>query len=329
MNDLSWNRPELWPLLLLLPVIWAALLWVFRAAVRRRRIYGATLTERAPSPAARALRWTVALAFLLLAWMEPLLGEEQVAVERRGLDVIFCLDTSRSMLARDMEPDRLGRAKRDVETVLPLLVGGDRAGLVAFAGQARLVVPLTHDLDSFRHLLAPVDTNTVRTGGTDLAAAIRKALALADPNEAGTTVILLLTDGEDLTGAGRQAAREAAAKGIVVHAIGYGSTHGSKVIVGGDGSESFLKSESGDEVVSMMDADGLRALAESSSGDFVRADVMPLPLVELKRKRMDPMLKRAYDAGEETTKKTRYQWVLLPGVLLLILEILAIGGARR
>lgn len=329
MNEVSWNRPELWPLLLLLPVVWGTLLWVFRAGLRRRARYGAVLTERTPAPGARALRWTLALGFLLLAWMEPLLGEEKVTVERRGLDIVFCLDTSRSMLARDMEPDRLSRAKRDIETVLPLLVGGDRVGLVAFAGKARLIVPLTHDLDSFRHLLAPVDTDTVRKGGTDLAAAIRKALKTADPGEASTTVLVLLTDGEDLAGAGKQAAREASAEDVVVHAVGYGSTRGSKVILGKDGEQSFLKSDEGDEVVTMMDADGLRALASAAGGEFVRADVMPLPLAELKRKRMDQMVKRAYDAGEETLKKTRFQWVLLPALLLLILELVFVGGSRK
>jgi Ca-activated chloride channel family protein len=329
MSGLAWHRPELWPLLLLLPACFAALLWVFRAGARRSAIYGAAFTERACAPLARALRWTAALGFLLLAWMEPLLGEEKVTVERRGLDVIFCLDTSRSMLARDIEPNRLARAKRDIETVLPDLIGGDRVGLVVFAGKARLVVPLTHDLDSFRQLLAPVDTDTALLGGTDLAAAIRKALAVADPQQAATTVIVLLTDGEDLTGAGRQAAREASAQGVVVHAVGYGSTLGSKVILEEGGGEKFLADNKGEEVVSALDADGLRALAESAGGEFVRADVMPLPLIELKRKRIDPMVARAYEAGEETLRKTRFQWVLLPGVVLLILELLLVGGRRR
>jgi Ca-activated chloride channel family protein len=329
VSGLAWQRPELWPLLLLVAPCFLLLLWVFKAGARRSAIYGAAFKERACAPLARALRWSAALAFLLLAWMEPLLGEEKVVVERRGLDVIFCLDTSRSMLARDIEPDRLARAKRDIETVLPHLIGGDRVGLVAFAGKARLVVPLTHDLDSFRWLLAPVDTDTALVGGTDLAAALRKALAVADPAQAQTTVIVLLTDGEDLTGAGRQAAREAAAKGVVVHAVGYGSTLGSKVILAQGAGEEFLKDTRGEEVVSALDADGLRALAESAGGEFVRADVMPLPLVELKRKRIDPLVARAYEAGEETLRKTRYQWVLLPGVALLILELLLVGGRRR
>lgn len=329
MSDLSWMRGELWPLLLLLPVLWFVLWRLFRSASRGRESYGAPLRGRPARPDGRATLWALSVLLLLLTWMEPLLGEEKVAVERRGLDVIFCLDTSRSMLARDLEPDRLGRAKRDMVTVLPELVGGDRVGLVAFAGETRLVAPLTHDLDSFRHLLDQVDTDTVRTGGTDLALAIRRGIDLAVEDEASTTVIVLLTDGEDLTGAGRQAAAEAAARGITVHAVGYGSTRGSKILVAEDGSESFLQSDEGEEVVSVLDTEGLRRITEATGGEFVRADVMPLPLVEIKRKRIDPALERVYDAGEEVLRKTRFQWVLLPAVILLLLEILIRGGRRR
>lgn len=329
MSGLEWSRPELWPFLLLAPVMWVALWRALRAGMSGCEVYGAPLRERVPSAAERATLWTVSGVLLWLTWMEPLLGEEKVTVERRGLDVIFCVDTSRSMLARDLEPDRIGRAKRDIRTVLPQLVGGDRVALIAFAGKTRLVVPLTHDLDSFRYLLDGVDTDTVRTGGTDLAAAIRRAVDVSSEDAASTTVIVLLTDGEDLSGAGRQAAGEARSGGVVVHCVGYGSTRGSKIILEKAGAEAFLESDEGEEVISAMDSEGLRAIAETTGGQFVRADVMALPLVELKKKRIDPMLERSYDAGEETLYKTRFQWVLLPAVILLMVLVMRYGGRRR
>ena len=169
----------------------------------------------------------------------------------------------------------------------------------------------------------------VKVGGTDIASALRKALELADPDNSKTTAVLLLTDGEDLTGAGQQAATELKDRGIVVHAIGYGSTRGSKITIDQKGAESFLKSDAGEEVVSALDSEGLRAIAAATGGEFVRADVMPLPLVELKAKRIDPMLQRTYEAGEETMHKTRFQWVLLPAVVLLLAELLRRGGRRR
>src|SRR5690606_15330845 len=142
-------------------------------------------------------------------------------------------------------------------------------------------IPLTHDLDSFRRLLDEVDTEVVKVGGTDLAAALRRTLEFADVDQAATTAVLLLTDGEDLGGAGQQAARELAERGIVVHAVGYGSSMGSKITVAAGGKEEFLRDEAGNEVVSRMDPESLRRLAAATGGEFVRADAMALPLVEL------------------------------------------------
>jgi Ca-activated chloride channel family protein len=329
MSEVSFTHAELWPCLLLALPFGLAVWWLLRLIGAGREVYGAELGDRVSAPWARATRVALAAVFLFLAYMEPRYGEEKVAVERRGLDIVFAMDTSRSMLARDMNPSRLAVAKRDVRTVLPSLTGGDRVGFVAFAGEARLVVPLTHDLGSFRQLIDQVDTSTVRKGGTDLAAAIRKSLQLVGEHDQTTTVVVLMTDGEDLTGAGLQAAREAKSRGVVVHAVGYGSTKGSKITLDSSGKESFLQDNQGSEVVSALDSEGLRRLAESTGGEFLRADVMALPLVQLKTKRLDPMVKRAFDEGEETVFRTRFQWALIPAMLLLVLELLFVGGSRR
>jgi Ca-activated chloride channel homolog len=328
VSDVVWTRGELWPWLCALPVV-CALAWALfdrtRAAAAR---YGAAANGTA-RPLVRAVRLTVLAGLGLLAWMDPRWGDEPIQVERRGLDLIVCLDTSRSMLAGDMEPTRLERALADVRAVLPQLTGGDRVGLVVFAGVARTWVPLTHDLDSFRALLDEVDTDVVKTGGTDLAAALRGALAIADADNAKTTVVLLLTDGEDLAGAGQQAAKELHDKGLVVHAVGYGSKLGSKITIAAGATEGFLRDRQGNEVVSRLDDESLRALAGVTGGEFVRAEALPLPLNQLHRERLAPMQKRAYDAGEEAGKRARYQWVLLPLLALLLWELAMAGGRHR
>jgi len=329
VNELLFARAHLWPWLLALPVAWAVLWALFDRSARAARRYGARGGDAVPRPLVSSLRVTLLLGLGLACWMDPRLGDEPVAVERRGLDLIFCLDTSRSMLARDLQPTRLARALQDIRAVLPALQGGDRVGLVVFAGQARLWIPLTHDGDSFRQLLDEVDTDLVKVGGTDLAAALRKALEIADPDNSKTTAVILMTDGEDLAGAGRQAAHELADKGLVVHTIGYGSSMGSKITVADGGAEAFLRNQQGDEVISRMDPESLRAVAAATGGEFVRADSMVLPLRELHEKRLLPMQKRSYDAGEESGKRARYQWVLLPLLLLLLWEIAMAGGRHR
>jgi len=328
VSDLEWSRASLWPWLLALPLVWALAFGLFdrsRAAVAR---YGAMPRHGLPSPFWRSLRLSVLLALGLLCWMDPRSGEESIATERRGLDVLVCLDTSRSMLAADMQPTRLQRALQDVQALLPKLTGGDRIGLVVFAGAARIAIPLTHDVDAFRGLLAEIDTDAVKIGGTDLAAALRRALEIADRDHRATTAVLLLTDGEDLTGAGRQAAGELHAAGLVVHTIGYGSAPGSKINVVQHGQQEFLRDKSGQEVVSRMDADSLRKLAAETGGEFVRAEATPLPLNELHEKRLLPMQKRSYEAGTDTQKQARYQWVLLPLLLLMLWEMAMAGGRR-
>lgn len=329
MNELVFARGAAWPWLLTLP-LFAALVYAMlaraRTAVRR---YGAASTDRVPSAPGRTLRLSLLALLGGLCWLDPRYGEETVPVERRGLDLIFCLDTSRSMLAADMEPNRLARARQDIAAVLGELQHGDRAGLVVFAGEARIWVPLTHDLESFGQLLDEVDTTLVPKGGTDLAAALRRAKDLALPDAAATTVVVLLTDGEDLGGSGLQAARELAAAGITVHALGYGSVLGSKITVAEQGKEAFLRDRQGQEVVSRMDASGLRDLAEAAHGEFVRADAMPLPLRELYRKRLQPLQKRAFESGEDKVRIPRYQWLLLPMLLLLLHDLSTAGGRGR
>lgn len=329
MNGLTWTRGELWPWLLLLPFAVAVAHLLLASGRRAARRYGALPTDAVASPLGRALRLGGILGLGFACWLDPRYGEETLPIERRGLDLIFCLDTSRSMLAKDLEPDRLARARGDIKAVLPLLAGGDRAALVVFAGEARIWIPLTHDLPSFVQLLDEVDTTLIPVGGTDVAAALRRARELAQPGEAATTAVVLLTDGEDLGGSGRVAAAELKEQGIRVHAIGYGSVHGSKITVSEDGKETFLRDRGGDEVVSKLDAQALRAIAEATGGEFVRADAMALPLRELYEKRIAPLQKRSFEQGEEKVMKARYQWVLLPLLLLLLYEIATLGGHRR
>ncbi|MFK7741905.1 MAG: VWA domain-containing protein [Planctomycetota bacterium] len=332
MNDsFEFARGHLWPYALLLPVIWALLYLLLARSREALRRYGAEPLGAVAAPAWRSLRLTVLVGLGFVCWLDPRYGESVIDVERRGLDVIFCLDTSQSMLATDMQPSRIERARRDVRIVLDKLDRGDRAGLVAFAGEARLRVPLTHDVDSFAVLLDEVDTSAIGTGGTDLKKALLRALEVADPDEAQTTVVVLLTDGEDLAGEGQQAARELADQGLVVYAVGYGSAMGSKIpIVDARGQpRGFLRDRDGAEVVSRLEPESLERLATTTGGEFLRAEAMALPLVELHEKRLVPMQKRSFDSSQETAKQARYQWVLLPLVLLLLLEIAFAQGRYR
>jgi Ca-activated chloride channel family protein len=307
-------------------------------AWRRRRLAAVVALPRQAmlcseaAPTQRRLR--VVLGFVMLlclggAAMQPLYGEQMRRIEQRGVDILICLDVSRSMLARDIAPSRLLRARREIKA-LAEQVGADRLGLVAFAGEARLLIPLTQDKDTFAALVDHADPFSVRRGGTDLGQALTAAMAALDGASGDHEVVLLLTDGEDLEGRGLAAATAAAALHISVHCVGFGSTMGSKIALEdrNTGSEEFLRGPRGEEVVSTMDAESLRKIAEAAGGEFVRADSMPLPLVELYNKRIQPKAKKAFEAEERREKVNRFQWPLLAAVVLWFLEA-CLTGRRR
>ena len=270
-------------------------------------------------PRGRTLRLVLefgGLVLLAIATLEPAWGTIERQVERRGVELVVCLDTSRSMLAQDLPPDRLSRAKKDIKALLPEL-SGDHIGLVAFAGDARVVCPLTHDLSAFEGLLDRTDTESTRLGGTDLASALRAALALLPKDGVESQAIVILTDGEDLEGQGQAEAASARARGVSVHAIGYGSTEGAKVPARQAGS--FLEDDSGREVISRLDAQGLRQITEATGGTYLAGDDVSLPLVELFEKRVRPLQQRSFEQQERRLRQARFQWVLMPGFLLLLL----------
>jgi len=316
-------RAQAWPLLLLVPVV-ALLLWALDHARSRRLVLaiGPRLRPLAGgwSAARRRIRRWLFLAALLLAgiaWLQPVWGEVTRTVEHRGVDVLVCLDVSRSMRARDADPDRLECARGAIRA-LAGHAAGDRLGLVAFAGEARLIVPLTRDRKSFVDLLAPVDTLSVERGGTDLGAALTTALG-ALPEEGGDQeVILLLTDGEDHGGSGLRAAQRCRARGVVVHTIGFGSQLGAKIPLPGEG---FLRDRDGNEVVSALDPATLRAIAEATGGVFTDGLASREPLVALYDAQVAPMARRLYASETRRLRENRFQWPLMLAFLLWIVEL--------
>lgn len=334
LADGIFEHLEWWPALLAVPALVAGALALDR---RRRRRLESLVSARRQAEICRDLSLQIrrtrlvlvssALLLTIVALLDPVWGEETRLLERRGIDILVCLDVSRSMLARDLPPSRLARAKRDIEALADH-ARGDRIGCVAFAGDARLMIPLTNDMDTFRGLIDPVDTTAARRGGTDLGKAIDSAIAAIEsqnseqPSSVGAhEVILLITDGEDLEGQGLAAARRAAEKNITVHCVGFGDTRGSKITISEDGSEAFLKDDRGAEVVSSLDVESLRKIAEATGGEFIRADAMSLPLIELYDKRIVPKAKKAFEALEKSEKKHRFQWPLLAALVLILVDL--------
>lgn len=287
--------------------------------IRAASVVGPRLHRLAPAlaPRRRPLRASLFAAGTLLglvALLDPAWGEAGEAPEPRGADVVLCLDVSRSMLARDEDPSRLDRAKREIAD-LAREARGDRLALVAFAGEARLLVPLTGDIDTLVELARGADPLSVAKGGTDLGAALDTARAALDAAGGDRGTIVILTDGEDLGGRGLRAAQTCGRRGIAVHCVGFGTARGSRIAVEGARGEEYQRDRAGREVLSAADPAALRAIASAAGGESAVGS-----LADLYRRRILPESRRALGVADRPARPHRFQWPLLAAFALWILS---------
>ena len=264
----------------------------------------------------RGLMLGLALASMLAALAGPRWGFRWEEVERRGVDLVVALDLSRSMLAEDAKPDRLAAAKREIRDLIDLLEG-DRVGLVVFAGTALVQCPLTLDYGAFSVFLDQLNPNSVPIGGTDLAAAVETATGTFVKEERSGRAVLLITDGEDHSGALREAATKAKAQGVHVFVVGMGSPEGVPIP---DGSGGFIK-ESGRVVLSKLDEGGLKELALTTGGSYVRSvegdlDLRKVYLEDIKQ----TLESRSLSSSRQKRWEERFQPFLLLALFFLLAE---------
>lgn len=244
---------------------------------RKRDAVGARVAAALP-PRRRMHRARIAMFTLgaVAAWIvatAPPRRFEPADADTAFADVVIVLDVSRSMLAQDLAPSRLERARTLVHRLVDARDDA-RFALVTFAGDAQTSIPLTHDRATFHELLDDVGTDLPRRGGTDFATALEAAAGAFGPTRAAKTprTILLFSDGEDLAGRGADAARWCAEGGVTVSCVGLGTALGAKIPVvehGPAGTARFVRDGSGDDVVTRFDRSGLVALAKAGGGRFV------------------------------------------------------------
>jgi Ca-activated chloride channel family protein len=265
---------------------------------------------------------SLGLLFCLLALLRPQWGFKWQEVKRKGLDIIIALDTSKSMLANDIKPSRLERAKLAIDDFTREFKG-DRIGLIAFAGSAFLECPLTIDYGGFLLALEDINVNSISKGGTSISSAIKEALRSYPAAEAKFKVLIIITDGEDPEGDPLRLAEEAKKAGIIICCIGIGTQEGELVFLGrDDGSKEFLKDNQGNAVKSRLNEEILQKIVLATGGTYIRSTNTDFGLGLLYQGRLSKMEKREFAAKMSKLYQERFQIPLAIGLILILLEIL-------
>ena len=314
-------NPYILYLLLIIPA--AIVLFIFAQMRRRRRLErfasSSLLAQLTPSASPARLRtkfvlYSLALVFLILAAARPQVGSKLREEHQKGIEMMLVVDVSNSMLAEDFEPNRLDCTKFAIDRVVESMKQ-DRIGVVAFAGEAQVQLPITSDYRMARAFARKLSPQMVRTQGTDLGAAIKLATMSFSSQSEGSRVMILITDGENHESDALEAAQAAAEKGIAIYTIGIGTPEGAPVMIGGE----YLTDENGDMVVSKLDEKMLQEIASTTGGAYVRATKQSIGLKEIvdRLKELDEsdLATTRFEAFDE-----QFQYPLVVALLLLLVE---------
>lgn len=311
----------------------------FALALRRRARVKQLLPERlaekvAPGtsvrrPAARAILTGGALAFFSIALAQPECGSHSELTKRRGIDLVVALDVSKSMLARDVSPNRLERAKLELMTLLDELKG-DRVAIVVFAGDAFIQCPLTSDYSAAKLFLRAVDPAQMPEGGTNIGAALETSKRVLSEGDRGAKerVVVLISDGEDLSGEIDAAVDTLKQENIKVFAVGIGSDSGEPIPIVDKHGEviGYQKDSNGETVLSRLDRAGLTAVAQATGGEFFYQP-RGVAMSEVV-KQIDKLQKSDLESRIAVQYDERFQQYLAPGLLMFI-AALALRPSRR
>ncbi len=319
-------------------IVCATLVWLYRRFDRSRRsaltqfaterlLSKLTSSVSVPRRRLKRVLFTIGVGLLFVALARPQAGFEWRDTHRKGLELLFAVDTSKSMLAQDVKPDRLTRSKLAVNDLIDKL-RGDGVGLVAFAGNAFLQCPVTLDYDAFRESLDALDTRTIPHGGSNIAAAIHEAEAVFQKRDPAEKILILITDGEDLGGEGIKAAKAAAKNGVKIFTVGVGRTAGELVpMPGQDGGTEFARDENGEFVKSHLDESTLKTIAEATGGTYQPLGTHGEGLTKIYEQGLATFTRQDLSSRRTKVPLERFQWALLAALAFFVSEWL-IGNRR-
>jgi Ca-activated chloride channel family protein len=261
-----------------------------------------------------------ALLILVIVIARPQFGSKLDTVKRKGVEIIIALDVSNSMMAQDIQPSRLERAKMGIAQLIGNLQN-DKVGMIVFAGEAYIQLPITSDYVSANMFLQNINPNMVPVQGTAIGSAIDLASRSFTQDEKTSKTIIVITDGENHEDDAIEAAKRAAEKGIIVNTIGIGSTNGTPIPVSEKaGDQNFMKDRQGQVIVSKLDETGLSQIANAGNGTYVRAGVSQ-NAVKLMLDKIQALNKTEMESQVFTAYDEKFQYLAALAFIILIIEL--------
>jgi Ca-activated chloride channel family protein len=324
---MNYEQPIYFYILLVIPVV---LLLFFAVQLWRRstqkKFANTSLLERLSPTRSRlkvilkVLVLCLAIACMTFALVNPKIGTKLETVKREGVDVVFALDVSKSMLAEDIAPNRLEKSKQLITQILNEL-GGDRVGIIGYAGSAFPQVPITTDFASTKLFLNAMDTDMVSSQGTAISEAVQMSTTYFDDEEQKNRVLFVISDGEDHEGNFKKAIEAATENGIKVYAIGVGTEQGGQIPIKRNGVLQFYKRDKENQIViTRLGEPTLQAIADEGNGKYINGENTQSVVEEVKAI-LNGMDKKEFEAKQFTDFKDQFQWFLAGALFLLLFDV--------
>ncbi|HCC71306.1 MAG TPA: hypothetical protein DEQ09_09180 [Bacteroidales bacterium] len=330
----KFHNPEYLYLLILIPVLILIMAVNNRISRKKIRAAGEQHLIKSLIPEFSFFRRNLKFFFQLLAFIlmiivlaRPQFGSKLEEVKREGVEVIIALDVSNSMLAEDIQPNRLERAKQAISSLVERLQD-DKIGLIVFAGDAYTQIPVTTDYVSAKMFLSSISPGIVPKQGTSLSSAINLGMSSFSPAVDESKALIIITDGENHEDDPVPMAEQAAEKDIVIHTIGIGSSSGVPVPVINNGKRNYLKDNEGNTVITKLDQDILKKIAFASGGKYVKASNTNIGLNTIFNE-ISSMKKQELEGTVYTEYDEQFQIFAAMALFLLLLDVIIMERRNR
>lgn len=321
------EQPIYFYILLAIPVIVVLFLFVlvWKKTVQKRFVGKELLQKLSPNrslfkSAIKLLLLCLAIACLSFALVNPRIGTKIENITREGVDVVFALDVSKSMLAEDIAPNRLEKSKQLITQIINNL-SGDRVGIIGYAGSAFPQVPITTDFSSAKLFLDGMDTNMVSSQGTAISQAIEMAMTFYDDADNTSRILFIISDGEDHGGNVVNIAKQAAEKGIRIYTIGVGIPEGAPIPIKENGVLKYYKRDQNNEqVITRLEKETLQKISEIANGEYIDGSDTKT-VVAWAMDILNGMDKKEFETKKFTDFKDQFQWFLGGALFLLAIDV--------